>query len=126
VGIQGIMFAALTLAGFYIAKGATGSLEAGRTIAFLVLSLSQIVQAYNMRSDHSLFTIGFFGNKNLNNACLLSVMLVTLVLFTPLAQPFELVQGLPWWLYLAGIGLSLVPLPVLEAFKAIGIIRHRH
>lgn len=126
VGIQGMMFAALTLAGFYIAKSATGSLEAGRTIAFLVLSLSQIVQAYNMRSDHSLFTIGFFGNNSLNKACLLSVMLVALVLFTPLAQPFELMTGLPWWLYLVGLGLSLVPLPVLEVFKAIGIIRHSH
>ena len=126
VAIQGLMFAGLTLAGFYIGMGATGDLESGRTMAFLVLSLSQIVQAYNMRSDHSLFTIGFFGNKNLNRACLLSVALVALVLFTPLAAPFGLVRGLSWWLYAVGLGLSLVPFPVLELFKAIGVIRHRH
>ena len=116
----------LRLSGFYLGMGVTGDLEVGRTMAFLVLSLSQIVQAYNMRSDHSLFAVGFFGNKNLNKACLLSVVLVALVMFTPLSGPFGLVQGLPWWLYVVGLNLNLVPFPVLELFKAIGVIRHRH
>ncbi|MEI3580537.1 MAG: hypothetical protein V8Q30_11485 [Acutalibacteraceae bacterium] len=32
-------------------------------MAFLVLALSQVVQAYNMRSEHSLFKIGPFSNQ---------------------------------------------------------------
>ncbi len=124
VVFQGFMFAVLTLAGFYIARYLTGSLEAGRTLAFMVLSLTQIVQAYNMRSEHSLFKIGFWGNKNLNRACALSVVLVAAVLFTPLAVPFELVM-IPWHLYLLGIVLAALPLGVMEAAKAIGMIRHK-
>lgn len=124
VGLQGLMFALLTLIGFYVAQQVTGTVEAGRTLAFMVLSLSQVVQAYNMRSDHSLFHIGILGNRQLNKACALSVALVAVVLFTPLAIPFALV-GLPWHLYLLGLVLSLVPLGVMEASKAFGLIKHR-
>ncbi len=124
VVLQGFMFALLTLIGFYVAEKVTGSIEAGRTLAFMVLALAQVVQAYNMRSNHSLFKIGPWGNRRLNQACALSVGLVAVVLFTPLAVPFGLVT-LPWMLYLLGLGLSLVPLGVMELSKAVGLIKHR-
>ena len=92
----------------------------------MVLALSQVVQAYNMRSGHSLFQIGPFTNKRLNQAALVSVVLVALVMFTPLSILFEMVY-LPWQLYLAGLGLALVPLVVMEIAKAIGLVRyHKH
>ena len=83
VVLQGCMFAILTLIGFLLGERYGGSLEAGQTMAFMVLSLTQIVQAFNMRSEHSLFKIGVFTNHKLNWAALLSVVLVCLVLFTP-------------------------------------------
>ncbi len=130
VALQGLMFGVLTLIGFYVAEKVSpgneeAKLAAGRTLAFMVLALSQVVQAYNMRSEHSLFKIGPWGNPKLNQACALSVILVVLVLFTPLAIPFALVQ-LPWYLYGLGLGLSLVPLGVMELSKAMGLIRHKH
>ena len=70
VGLQGFMFAAITLIGFIIGERASGTLEGGQTMAFMILSLSQIVQAFNMRSEHSLFKIGPFSNSKLNT-CLL-------------------------------------------------------
>ena len=121
--LQGLMIAALTLIAFRLGQSAGGTLEAGRTLAFLVLSLSQVVQAYNMRSDHSLFRIGPFGNRTLNLAALISAALVALVLFTPLAAPFGLV-ALSWQLYLVGLGLALVPVLIMELSKAVGLIRH--
>ena len=60
------MFAILTLIGFLLGERYGGSLEAGQTMAFMVLSLTQIVQAFNMRSEHSLFKIGVFTNHKLN------------------------------------------------------------
>ena len=79
-----------------------------------------------MRSGHSLFQIGPFTNKRLNQAALVSVVLVALVMFTPLSILFEMVY-LPWQLYLAGLGLALVPLVVMEIAKAIGLVRyHKH
>ncbi|MEE1186736.1 MAG: calcium-translocating P-type ATPase, PMCA-type [Acutalibacteraceae bacterium] len=124
VVLQGAMFAVLTLVGFYIGKTATGSIEGGQTMAFMILSLSQIVQAFNMRSERSLFAIGPFKNKNLNYAALVSLILVALVLFTPLNVVFELVI-LPVNLYLIALGLIFVPLAVMELSKLLGLIKHK-
>ncbi len=123
--LQGFMFGLLALAAFWIGEKATGTLAGGQTMAFAVLSLSQVVQAYNMRSEHSLFAIGAFTNKKLNQAALLSIVLVLAVLFTPLRIPFGLAT-LSWQLYLAAFGLIFVPLFVMECSKAFGLIRHQH
>lgn len=119
VVLQGLMFAVLTLIGFAAGENVTGTLAGGQTMAFMVLSLSQIVQAFNMRSEHSLFKIGPFSNHKLNWACLLSVLLVCLVLFTPAGIAFGLIT-LPWKMYLLGLGLILVPVLVMELSKACG------
>ena len=125
VVLQGLMFAVLTLIGFVAGENVTGTLAGGQTMAFLILSMSQIVQAYNMRSEHSLFKIGPFSNHRLNWAALASIVLVSLVLFTPVGIAFGLVI-LPWKLYLLGLVLILVPLIVMEISKACGLIKHQH
>jgi Ca2+-transporting ATPase len=99
--------------------------EGGRTMAFLVLAMCQIVQAYNMRSNKSLFKTGFFTNRHLNLAALVSSLLMAIVLFVPpVSIVFDLlpVTEMPAHLYLIGLGLALVPLPVMELGK-IGKIR---
>lgn len=121
--LQGVMFGALSLIGFRIGETTTGTLKGGQTLAFMVLALSQVVQSYNMRSEHSLFKIGFFTNHKLNWAALVSVLLMALVLFTPVKTAFGLVT-LPVWLYLTGLGLILVPIVIMECSKALGFIRH--
>lgn len=122
VVLQGIMFGILSLIGFKLGESMTGTVEGGQTLTFMVLALSQIVQSFNMRSDNSLFRIGPFSNHKLNWAALVSVLLVALVLFTPLKTAFGLV-ALSWELYLIGLGLILVPLVVMEFFKAIGLMK---
>jgi Ca2+-transporting ATPase len=116
VVLQGAMFALLTLIGFKLGESMTGTLAGGQTMAFMVLALSQVVQAFNMRSEYSLFKIGMFRNKKLNGATLLSLLLVLLVLFTPARIAFGL-EILPLNLYLIALGLILVPLVVMEISK---------
>ncbi len=124
VVLQGFMFAFLTLTGFRIGEITTGTLEGGQTMAFIVLALSQVIQAFNMRSDHSLFKIGVFTNSKLNISALISLALVFLVLFTPLRIAFGLVL-LPAGLYILAAGLIIVPLFVLEISKALGLIKNK-
>lgn len=124
VVLQGFMFAVLALIGFKVGENYTGTLAGGQTMAFMVLSLSQIVQAFNMRSEHSLFKIGPFTNHKLNWACLASVLLVLLVLFTPVGIAFGLVI-LPWQMYLLSFCLILVPVLIMELSKACGLIKHQ-
>lgn len=121
--LQGCMFALLTLIAYQLGLRSTGLEAGGQTMAFIVLAVSQVVQAYNMRSHHSLFKIGPFTNKNLNLAAAVSLGLMALVVFTPLSVFFELVT-LSGGLYLAALGLSLVPLVVMEVSKALGLIHH--
>ena len=123
--LQGVMFGALSLIAFYLGESMTGLTEGGQTLAFMVLALSQVVQAFNMRSEHSIFKIGVFTNSTLNKAALVSILLVLLVLFTPLSTVFGLIQ-LPGKLYLIGLGLILVPVLVMEGSKAFGLIKHHH
>ena len=123
--LQGVMFGALSLIAYYLGESMTGLNEGGQTLAFMVLALSQVVQAFNMRSEHSLFKIGVFTNSTLNKAALVSILLVLLVLFTPLSTVFGLIQ-LPSKMYLIGLGLILVPVLVMEGSKAFGLIKHHH
>lgn len=118
VVLQGLMFAILSLVAFKVGENVTGTLEGGQTLAFMVLALSQVVHSFNMRSDHSLFKIGPFKNKMLNLANLASLLLMSLVLFTPIRIAFGLVI-LPWELYLLGLGLIVVPFIVMELGKLI-------
>jgi len=123
--LQGMMFAALTLIGFWLGKTVTGMIEGGQTMAFMILSLSQVVHSFNMRSDKSIFKIGPFGNKTLNLAALAAIVLMAIVMFTPVRIAFDLVI-LPWELYLIGLGLIFVPLVVMEIAKAVGLIKHKN
>ncbi|MDF2839164.1 MAG: cation transporting ATPase-like protein [Evtepia sp.] len=120
--LQGAMFGILTLIGFYLGHEVTGQLEGGQTMAFMVLALSQIFHAFNMRSAHSLFRIGPFSNHKLNWAALGSIFLTCLVLFTPVRLAFGLMI-LPGTLYLIAVGLILFPVVIMELFKAFGWIR---
>lgn len=122
VVLQGVMFAALSLIAYKLGESALGE-AGGQTMAFAVLSMSQVVQAFNMRSGRSLFKIGFFTNRTLNRAVLLTVVLTLLVLFTPVRAVFGLVL-LPLELYLAALGLILVPLVVMELSKLLKLVRH--
>jgi Ca2+-transporting ATPase len=119
IGLQGVLFGTLALIAYQAGKQGMGCIEGGQTLAFMVLSLSQIVQAFNMRSAHSLFQIGPFTNRQLNRAALFSVVMVAVVLFTPLSELFGLIR-LTGTLYGIGVGLILTPFFVMELAKWIG------
>lgn len=116
--LQGIMFGILSLIAFYLGEKTTGQDAGGQTLAFMVLALSQVVQAFNMRSEYSLFKTGLFKNKKLNGAAFISIVLVLLIILTPLKTIFGLIT-LPTNLYLIGLGLILVPVVVMEIMKAV-------
>lgn len=131
VAIQGLMFAALTVGALHLGRyiGQANGLDpaaAGSTLAFMVLALCQVVQAYNMRSSRSLFKIGLFGNKMLNLAALVSLAMVSFVMFVPGVNAAFGMTYLPCWAYFVGLGFSLVPVLVMELSKAFGLIKKHH
>ena len=89
----------------------------GRTMAFAVLSISQLVHAFNMRTEHSIFTISICSNVYLIGAFFIGVALQAGVIMIPAlaavfkVQPLENVQ----WAIVAI--LSFVPIVVVELEK---------
>ncbi len=133
IGLNGFLLTLTTLAGYIFAaiamKDTSGALNhtAGSTMAFMVLAMSQLVQALNMRSSHSLFKVGFFSNKTMNISLLVCTALTAFVLFVPGVVSVFGMMTLEWWMYLIGLGLSLLPILVMEIAKAIGFIKvHNH
>ncbi|HOO11492.1 MAG TPA: calcium-translocating P-type ATPase, SERCA-type [Bacillota bacterium] len=117
---QGIMVGALTLAAFVY--GSQRSLETGRTMAFTVLALSQLVHAFNVRSNkQSAFKAGLLSNRYLLGAVVLSSLLVFAVLEIPfLASVFKVtaLKAAEW--KMVGV-LSLAPVVVVEVVKLLGL-----
>ena len=139
--LQGCMFAGLAIASYCIGRFGFGwnpdPREVGEVLAqanaaklsaatFFVLALSQTLHAYNMRSGHSLFKVGPFTNRFLNIVTLIAFALIAFVMFTPgVMTVFGFgSEYLPWEMYLIGVGLSVVPLVVMEIAKALDLVRH--
>lgn len=125
IALQGAMVGALTLSGYYIGSFVDISEyfphghEIGMTMAFLVLAISQLVQAFNCRSRLSIFKIGLFSNKAMNKAFLGSLAIILLIcLVPPLEKIFRIVDMsvLHW---IITIALSLAPLLIVELVKLI-------
>lgn len=134
---NGFLIAILTLIGFVLGvymNETTSSLSAvfsrenmteealihGQTMAFLILSFSQLAHSFNFRAmGQSVFKAGIFKNKFLNYSVLLGIALqVTIVMFTPIANIFSVrALGLTEWLLV--VGFSLTPLILNELWKLI-------
>ncbi len=116
--LQGIMIGCLSLTAFAI--GLRDSITAARTMTFLTLSFAQLVHSYNVRSRRqSLFKIGLFSNKRLNQGVLVSFLAMTVVYFVPALRSIFKLQLLTMVELLIAFGLGLVPLIIIEIVKMI-------
>lgn len=120
--LQGVMFGCLALFAFRYGWQTTNDIEAGRTMAFMVLALSQIIHSFNMRSHKSIFKMGFFKNKALVKAVFVSLLLIAFVLFVPPVTYIFGLEALPMHMYVVGLILSLIPVVTLEIAKAFHLV----
>lgn len=116
--IEGTIIGTVSLIAFLTGLRFFNDLQTARTMAFAVLSISELVQAFNVRSDDSIFPI-LFTNKQLNLAFLIGVVLTILIISVPsLAVVFGVVAlGPIKWLIV--FCLSLLPLIISEAQKKL-------
>ena len=115
--LQGFMFAIITLTAFYIGGAVGGTVVYARTMAFLTLALSQLFHAFNVRSSHSIFVVGLGSNPYMLGAFAISFLLIGLIAFIP---PVATVFGLTLLtkqLYLLCLGLSFLPVIIIEIEK---------
>ena len=120
IAVEGMMIGMLALLAFgigHIYFDGEKTYTIGRTMAFAVLSLSQLVHAFNMRTEHSLFRISLGSNPVLLGAFFIGCALqIGVIMIEPLAVIFKVCPLQPTeWLIVAA--LALVPLPVVELEK---------
>lgn len=122
IAFEGMMIGALALLSFVIGRSffdVPGAVSVGRTMAFAVLSLSELVHAFNMRSDGSVLRIGLFSNRKMVMAFIVCALLQVLVItIAPLGAIFKTVPlTLAQW-GIVGL-LSVAPLVVMECAKVL-------
>jgi len=113
---EGMLIGALTLFAYITGMKYLGN---GSTMAFAVLSFSQLFHAYNMRSSHSLLQIGFFSNTVMNLSFCICALLQLLVITNPWLQGIFEVQSLtvPQWIVV--IFCSIAPVIFMELQKYV-------
>ena len=95
-----------------------------RTYAFVTLILAELLRAFSCRSEHaSVFRLGFFSNRYLSYASLLSVALVITVVYVPFLQPIFSTNALTMadWGVIAGF--AMIPFLSGEGHKLVKRIR---
>lgn len=119
VAINGVFFAIATLAGYAIGN-ATDYLTAC-TMAYLILSVSQLIYVLEMRNNRGLFRGGT--TVFMTVSCLISVGLVAVVAFTPLFQRVFGLTTMKWYMYLIAFALSLLPTIVREFVRLFSRVK---
>lgn len=117
--LEGTMIGLLTLLSFSIGSSLY-SLEVGRTMAFISLSMLELIHSFNIRSeDNSIFEIGLFKNKYLVGAFLLGMFLqIVVVTVPPIAKIFDVVS-LPKKAWILTFFISILPLVIVETKKKL-------
>ncbi len=114
--LEGILIGSLSLFAFSVGINIHGSLTVGRTMAFCVLSFSQLLHAFNTRTPKSILGKRFFKNKLLVFSLVVGVLLQTTVVcvFPELFGTITL-SGEQWCFVSV---LSIMPVVILELQKA--------
>lgn len=113
---QGLLLGVLSLIAYAI--GSKSGAAAATTMAFTVLSISEIVLAFNRRSEGSLFREGFHTNRPMLICAAAALTLVLFVVLTPIRGAFSMCALTAGGFWIA-ILLALVPLAVCEAVKIV-------
>lgn len=121
--LEGCFIGAISILAFTIGRvffDTTLTPVIGRTMAFAVLSLSQLVHAFNVRSEESILKTGIWGNMKMVYSFMLCVILQVAVISLPtLSLVFKTANLTPiQWLIVAFLSLS--PLAIVEIEKFFG------
>jgi P-type Ca2+ transporter type 2C len=120
--LQGIMIGMLSLIAYgigHIYFDEPGEFIIGRTMAFATLSIAQLVHAFNVKTEHSLFETNLLDNMYLIYAFIVGVILQVSVISIPIFSNIFSVTPLSYKSWLIVICLSIAPLFIVELEKHI-------
>ena len=119
IAFEGMMIGALALLAYELGLTMTRDETTAQTMAFFVLSISQLVHAFNMRSERSVIRNGLFKNKFLVLSLILGTAAQLAVINIPKISEVFNVCPLNTVCTLVCIGLSVLPLFIVELQKLL-------
>lgn len=126
IALEGCMIGLLCVVAYCISRIVnTASPYVPRTMAFSVLALSQLFHAFNMRSDGSVIGRRFFENKFLVMSLLAGIGLQICVVNIPLLSDIFKTTPLSIREWSIVMGLSVMPLAVVELQKLFSLLQGR-
>lgn len=117
--LEGCMIGSLAVFAFTLGRVYFENIEIGRTMAFCVLSMSQLVHSFNMRSEKSVFKEGIFKNKYLVMSAIAGFVLQILVVMIPAVSAVFKTSALTLTQWGIVWGLSFMPLLLVELEKLV-------
>ena len=121
ISVVAVVDAIAILLMFYLGMGRyPGRIEAAQSMAFVTLSVSELVRAFTARSEYlSVFKIGIFSNRWMVGATAASFLLVLTVLYVPFLQPFFYTVNLSlddWFFMLPFFFASPIAMELVKIF----------
>jgi len=114
---QGVFVAAMTIVAYFIGADQDGHIT-GQTMAFCVLAISQMLRAFNQRSNTEPIWVRAEGpNPWLAVSFLVSAGLMACILFIPALQSAFRLTDLTGSQWLMVMGLSIMSIVQMEAVK---------
>jgi len=119
IALEGVMIGMLSLIAFGAGMVYFADITVARTMAFATLSISQLVHAFNMRSDKSIFALDIFENMYLVYAFVAGLILQVSVIMIPALSGIFKVTQLDPSAWLAVTFLCVMPLVIVELQKFV-------
>ena len=117
--VQSLAMTAAVLGAYYFG-GHNYNLATGRTYAFMTITLCELFRAYACRSERfTLAKIGFFSNRAMNIAAVISFLLLAVVILIPGLRSVFSVVSFNWEDWDFVILVSLIPLLFGELTKVV-------
>ncbi|MDO4701497.1 MAG: calcium-translocating P-type ATPase, PMCA-type [Erysipelotrichaceae bacterium] len=112
---QGIMIGLITLTAYMY--GLQTSHTVAMTMAFVTLSLGQLVHSFNVKSEKSILNKTMFNNKYLIYAFVVGILLQVMIINVPFLSNLFSLTALSMTNLLVSIGLAFLPLVIVEIAK---------
>jgi P-type Ca2+ transporter type 2C len=117
VMVQTLADTVTTLTAYFIGES-IGGIDLAHTMAFVTLSLSEMLRAFTARSErYPILKIGIFSNPKMNLAVLSSFLLLMMVIYVPFFNPIFRTIPLTWWEWVEILPLMIIPSAAAEISK---------
>jgi P-type Ca2+ transporter type 2C len=103
-----------------------GPSHGARTFIFVTLILAELIRSFSARSEHlPVLRLGLLKNRFMNQAFLLSLALLLVVIYVPFLDPVFATVALTWLDWLIILPLALVPFLVAEISKFLLLAKRK-